>query len=85
MANIVFRTEKSWIQKRPNVCGGKPCIRDSRISVHGIIEYLQLGVSKEELPERIIGLTPADIEAAEAYYAANRDEIDEIIRADAEA
>jgi uncharacterized protein (DUF433 family) len=36
---------KSWIQKTPNVCGGDACIRNTRITVHGIVHYRQLGLS----------------------------------------
>ena len=32
-------TTASWISKRPNVCGGDACIRDSRITVWGLVAY----------------------------------------------
>jgi type III restriction enzyme len=85
MSTVVLRTETSWIQKTPGVCGGDPCIRNTRITVLGIIEYLQLGITDSELPTRIMGLTADDVAAARAYYAQHRQEIDDIIRAEAEA
>lgn len=80
-----METAKSWIQKTPGVCGGDACIRDTRITVHGLVEWRQLGLSDTEILESIQGLTPVDLEAAWAYYAQHRDEIDETIRADREA
>lgn len=85
MSTVVLRTEKSWIQKTPDVCGGDPCIRNTRITVHGLVEYRKLGLSDEELLRNIVGLTQADLEAAWAYYAQHGKEIDDILKAEAEA
>jgi type III restriction enzyme len=76
---------QSWVQKTPGVCGGDPCIRNSRITVHGIVEYRQLGLSDAEILQHIQGLTPADLEVAWQYYAENTAEIEAILRAEAEA
>ncbi len=83
MANEI--QAKSWVLKTPGVCGGDPCIRNTRITVHGLVEYRQLGLSDAEIIKRVRGLTLADLEAAWEYYAQNRKEIDEIIRLEAEA
>jgi uncharacterized protein (DUF433 family) len=79
------RAERSWIQKTSDVCGGDPCARNTRITVHGIVEYRKLGLSDDEILKRISGLTLDDLEAAFGYYQTNRQEIDGIIRAEAEA
>jgi uncharacterized protein (DUF433 family) len=75
----------SWIQKTPDVCGGDARIRDTRITVHGLVEWRQLGLSDEQILASIPGLTPADLAAAWSYYDRNREEIDGVIRADREA
>jgi uncharacterized protein (DUF433 family) len=75
----------SWIQKTPGVVGGKPCIRNTRISVHGFVEWRNLGRSDDQIIEDIGGLTREDLDEAWRYYDANRAEIDEILRREEEA
>jgi uncharacterized protein (DUF433 family) len=76
---------KSWIQKTPEVCGGDACIRNTRITVWGLVAYRKLGLSDTRLLEIIEGLTAADLKAAWDYYERNRQEIDEEIRLNEEA
>lgn len=57
-------TKQSWVQKTPNVCGGDPCIRNTRITVHGLVHYRQLGLTDQRLLEVIQGLTQDDLTAA---------------------
>jgi uncharacterized protein (DUF433 family) len=86
MASVeVLRTQHSWIQKTPGVCGGSACIRRTRITVWGLVENRKLGLSDEEILRNIAGLTPADLEAAWEYYQHNPEEIDEDIRLNQEA
>jgi type III restriction enzyme len=73
-------TKKSWVQKTPNVCGGDACIRNTRITVHGIVHYRQLGLSDERILQAIQGLTPDDLAIAWDYYAGHTTEIDTAIR-----
>jgi len=76
--------ESSWIRKTPGVQGGDPCIRNTRITVHGIVEWKRLGRTDDQIIQSIIGLTPADLEETWRYYEQHRKEIDEIIRLEAE-
>ncbi len=76
---------KSWVQRTPGVCGGDARIRDTRITVHGLVEWRQLGLSDAQIRDAIPGLTQDDLDAAWAYYAGHREEIDQAIRADREA
>ena len=85
MATVVLRTENSWIQSNPHVCGGDPCIRNTRITVHGLVEYKKLGLSDAEILKQIVGLTPADLEAAWTYYAQNTQQVEDMLKAEAEA
>ena len=77
--------KKTWVQKTQDVCGGDACIRNTRITVHGLVHYRQLGFSDQRLLEVIQGLTQDDLAAAWDYYAAHPTEIDEAIRLNEEA
>jgi uncharacterized protein (DUF433 family) len=82
----VLRTEHSWIQKTPGVCGGDACIRTTRIPVWSLEVARRLGASGVELRRYFVTpLTAADVDAAAAYYERNREEIDEQIRLNEEA
>ncbi len=70
----------SWISKKPDRCGGDACVRDTRITVWGLVAYRRLGLSDAEILRAVQGLTPADLEAAWEYAAANAEEIDRAIR-----
>jgi len=72
----VLRTKESWIQKRPNVCGGDACIRNTRHNVWGLEEWRRLGLSNAEILRRHPDLTQADLEAAWAYSALQPQEIE---------
>jgi type III restriction enzyme len=76
---------KSWVQKTPDVCGGDACIRNTRITVHGLVHYRQLGLSDQRLLQVIQGLTPDVLVAAWDYYAGHREEVEEAIRLNEEA
>lgn len=64
------------IQKTEGVCGGYACIRNTRIPVWTIISLQYQGADDADLLRNFPGLTPFDLAAARAYYAANTDEID---------
>lgn len=55
------------ITARPDVFGGKPIIRDMRLSVELILSLLAQGVSQEELLDDYPDLEPDDIRACVAY------------------
>ena len=57
----------SRITARPDVFGGKPIVRDMRISVELILSLLSQGATQEELVEDYPGLEPDDIRACIAY------------------
>ena len=73
-------TTASWISKQPDRCGGEACVRNTRITVWGVVRSRQLGMSDEEILAAIQGLTPADLDAAFEYAAVNSDEIERAIR-----
>src|SRR5271169_3446258 len=69
-------TATSWITKKPGRCGGRACVRDSRITVWGLVAYRRLGAPDEQILAAVQGLTPGDLDAAWDYERANKDEID---------
>jgi type III restriction enzyme len=84
MAADTTKTQ-SWISKTPDVCGGDACIRNTRITVNGLVEWRKLGLSDQRILAIIEGLTPEDLTAAWEYYRLNQAEIDEEIRLNNEA
>ena len=74
----------SWISKKPNRCGGDACIRDSRITVWGLVAQRRLGMSDREIMDAVSGVSPADLDACWEYATANSREIEEAIRANEE-
>jgi uncharacterized protein (DUF433 family) len=70
-------TATSWVTKTPGVCGGDACIRTTRHTVHGLVEWKRLGVSDEKLLTMFAPpLTPADLDAAWRYAADHPQEIE---------
>ncbi|MGB7785928.1 MAG: DUF433 domain-containing protein [Salinimicrobium sp.] len=47
----------------PDLCGGKPTVRGTRMTVQTILEYLGAGDAKEEILEQYPFLEPEDINA----------------------
>ena len=64
MANLLDR-----ISIDPEVCGGKPCIRGTRIWVSLVLDLLAGGMSQDELRAEYPGLERDDVLAAIAYGA----------------
>lgn len=75
----------SWIQTAPEVCGGDACIRRTRITVWGLVEWRSLGLSDAELRRCVSGLTQADLEVAWDYSAQHPEEIDRALRENEDA
>jgi len=53
----------------PDKRGGKPCIRNMRITVYDILGWLAAGMSSEEIVADYPELTVEDIQAALAFVA----------------
>ena len=71
---------RSWIQTSPGICGGAPCVRDTRHTVAGLVEWKQQGVNDARIFEHHPDLTQADLEAAWAYSASHREQIEQAIK-----
>jgi uncharacterized protein (DUF433 family) len=71
MANLLDR-----ISIDPAVCGGKPCVKGTRIWVSLILDLLASGMSEAEVISQYPALKHEDILAAIAYGAeAARDRV----------
>jgi uncharacterized protein (DUF433 family) len=64
------------ITSNPAVCGGRPCIAGSRITVQYIMTEIKAGQSPEEILEDKSYLSLASIHAAIAHYYANKIALD---------
>jgi uncharacterized protein (DUF433 family) len=68
------------ITLEPGKRGGKPCIRDLRITVYDVLEYLASGMTNADVLREFPYLTEEDIRACLAY-AADRERKAEIFNA----
>ncbi len=53
----------------PGKRSGKPCIRDLRITVYDVLDYMTSGMSQEEILVDFPDLTETDIQACLAFEA----------------
>ncbi|MGX1025185.1 DUF433 domain-containing protein [Psychroflexus sp. MBR-150] len=60
---------KSIIKRNPNKRFGKPCVRDTRITVFDILGWLASGMTFDEIIYDFPELTFEDIKACLAYAA----------------
>lgn len=56
----------------PDVRGGKPCLRGTRITVYDILEYMAGGMSEAEILADFPSLTPEHLRAV-LLFAAQRE------------
>ena len=64
---------KKFIFADSRILGGKPCIKDSRISVQMILEWFSSGATEKEILENYPHLSAEGIRAALAFAALSMD------------
>ena len=69
------------IVSTPGICGGRPRIAGTRVSVQNIAIDYNAGKTPEEIAAQRYHLTLAQVYAALAYYHANKEQIDADIKA----
>ena len=74
MANVI--DIGTLIIRTPDVRGSRPRIAGTGITVRRIVGWYKLGLSPEEITDRIGHLTLAQVHAALAYYHVNQEEIE---------
>jgi len=57
------------IRRNPNKRFGKPCVRDTRITVYDVLGWLASGMTNEEIITDFPELSVEDIQACLAYAA----------------
>ena len=57
------------IRITPGVRGGKPCVRDTRITVYDVLEYLAGGMSEDQIVAEFPSLEREDIRAVLSFAA----------------
>jgi uncharacterized protein (DUF433 family) len=62
----------SLITETAEICGGRPRIAGTGISVRRIVGWYKLGWSPEEIADRIGHISLAQVHAALTYYHANQ-------------
>ena len=60
---------KELITIDPAKRGGKPCIRNLRITVYDVLDYLASGMSQQQIVTDFPELTQEDIQACLAFAA----------------
>jgi uncharacterized protein (DUF433 family) len=60
---------KARITLKPDVCDGRPCIRDTRIEIAVVLDGLAEGLNDADIIDHYPQLTKDDIRAALAYAA----------------
>ena len=64
------------IEQTPDICGGRPCVAGTGVSVLRIAGWYKLGWTPEEISRRIGHLSLAQVYAAIAYYHANQEAVE---------
>jgi uncharacterized protein (DUF433 family) len=61
---------RQFITLEPDKRSGQPCIRNTRMAVHDVLDYLASGMTVDELLHDFPYLTRDDVRACLAYAAA---------------
>ena len=78
-ADMVQATEHCHIVRNDDILSGEPIIRDSRTPVRAIVEMWRIGVSPEEIPQRLPHLSLSKVFDALSYYLDHQTEINQYI------
>ena len=65
-----------YVERRPEVQGGRPVIKGSRFPVSSIVLNHRRGLSVDEILREFPQLTPAEVYDSLSYYYDHRSEID---------
>jgi uncharacterized protein (DUF433 family) len=72
----------TFITQTPGICGGRPRIAGTGVSVRRIVGWYKMGYSPEEVATEIPHLDLAQVHAALGYYHANRAEMEAAMAAE---
>ncbi len=66
----------SLITQTTDLCGGRPRIAGTGVSVHRVVGWYKLGWSPDEIADRIGHISLAQVHAALTYYHANQQAVE---------
>ena len=72
---MIQMTEHYYIVTDDRILSGEPIIKGTRTPVRAIVELWRLGISPEEMPQRLPHLTLAQVFDALSYYSDHQTEI----------
>lgn len=81
---MATKVEHAYIERVPDIQGGRPVIKGTRTPVRSIVLYHRRGAMPEEIQIKLPHLNLAQIYDALSYYYDFKDEIDNDIDADSE-
>jgi len=64
------------IAQTPDICGGRPRIAGTGVSIRRIAGWYKMGFTPEEIADQYGHLNLAQVHAALAYYHANREQVE---------
>ena len=64
------------IAQTPGICGGRPRIAGTGVSIRRIASWYKMGFTPEEIADQYGHLNLAQVHAALAYYHANREQVE---------
>lgn len=70
------------IESRPNVCGGSPVLKGTRMPVKALAARLRTGMTSEKIVEQFPHIDRALLYAGIAYYCANTAAVEADLAAD---
>lgn len=73
------KTTYRYITSVPDIGGGRPMIKGTRVLVKAIVGYYKMGLSVEEILEGLPQLTPAQVYEALSYYHDHKVDIEQDI------
>lgn len=74
---------ETLLARNQDICGGRPRIGGTRVTVQQIVVMYKSGFSPEDIADQYPHLKLAQVYAALAYYHANREEIESALAAEA--
>ena len=72
---MTTQTEHPYIVRNDKILSGEPIIKDTRTPVRAIVENWRMGLTPEEIPQRLPHLTLAQVFDALSYFSDHQDEI----------
>ena len=73
---------ETLIVRSDDIRGGRPRIAGTGVTVRRIVGWYQMGLTPDEITDRLEHLTLAQVQAALAYFHANQSEIEADIAAE---